>query len=77
MEQNGDYGEPWEIEIEVAGDEVDGTGATLKDAYNNAWENGKSKFGDEAKHYKVRDTYVRGNNPITDYKVVLKRQPAG
>jgi hypothetical protein len=77
MEQNGDYGDSWEIEIEIAGDEVDGSGETLHDAYDNAWNNGKTKFGNEAKHYKVRDVYVRGTNPITDYKVVLKRQPPG
>ena len=77
MEQNGDSGDGWEVEVEVAEDEVDGSGFPLEAAYDRAWDNGKRKFGGEAKDYKLKDVYVRGDNPITEYKVVLKRQPSG
>ena len=75
MEDNGNGGNGYEPEI--APDEVDGSGSTFREACDDAWHRGKDKFGGEAKRYRVRDTYVSGNNPITEYKVILKRSQAG
>lgn len=45
-----------------------GTGRTLDEAFAHAWEKGKAT----SKRLKVLDIEVAGENPITEYRVVLK-----
>ncbi len=51
-------------------DEFEGQGDTLEAAANDAWEKAK-RGGKEPGWYKVKTMWVRSENPIREYRVII------
>ena len=51
-------------------EEYAGTGTTLHEAFENAYENGKKGSGKHLFH--VEHIYLQGDNPLSGYAVVVK-----
>lgn len=56
----------------AAPDEGEGKGPDLKTAADRAWDNAKGK-GNHQGWFEVKKIEVRAENPITEYKVTIKR----
>jgi hypothetical protein len=56
----------------MAQDEGEGNGSDLHSAANEAWKNAKSK-GNKEGWFEIKRIEVKAENPITEYKVTIKR----
>jgi hypothetical protein len=52
--------------------EREGRGPDLKSAAEDAWRNAKRE-GDPAGEYEVKKIFVVADNPIREYRVVIKK----
>lgn len=57
---------------EMAQDEGEGRGPDFKAAAEKAWEDAKAK-GNTPGEYRVKDIFVITENPIREYRVVIKK----
>ena len=55
-----------------APDEGEGKGPDFKTAAENAWENAKSKNNPKGE-YEVKKIFVLTENPIREYRVIIKK----
>ena len=55
-----------------APDEGEGKGPDFKSAAEEAWKNAKSKNNPPGE-YKVKDIFVITENPIREYRVIIKK----
>lgn len=55
---------------DVSAEEFDGHGETFHLATEDAWEKAK-RGGKEPGWFKVKATYVRSENPIREYRVII------
>ena len=53
-------------------DEGEGTGDTLHEAAEEAWEDAKSK-GNPKGRYEIKKIFVETENPIREYRVIIKK----
>ena len=56
----------------MAQDEGDGKGPNFHSAAEDAWENAKAKGNDKGL-FEVKSIVVKTDNPITEYRVKIKR----
>ena len=56
----------------MAQDEGEGKGPDLHSAANKAWDDAKSK-GNKQGWFEIKKIEVKAENPITEYKVTIKR----
>jgi hypothetical protein len=57
----------------MAADEGDGKGLHFQDAVEDAWEDVKKKPGSTPGEYEVKQIVVVTENPITEYRVKIKK----
>jgi len=75
MQEPGSYDPLAEMFVGNATVEEDavGTGKTLEAAIANAYEAARRADGQGRRHYQVAQIIVSGDNPISEYSIILQR----